>query len=124
MGPLGIDLEPVDRAACLLECESSFCHPDEIVALPAQPADRARQLLRIWTAKEAILKALGTGLTHPPEAVTIRFEGDTGRATTDIHLQGIEDFRFHELRHPALEGFQAVLALSIADNAFKMHDAD
>lgn len=122
-GPVGIDLEPRDRAASLLECETSFCHPDEIVALPAHPAKRAPQLLRIWTAKEAILKALGTGLSHPPESVTIRFDGSTGEATSDSGLEGIGNFRFHELLHRALEGFQAVLALSAADNAFRMHDA-
>ncbi|RYD22778.1 MAG: 4'-phosphopantetheinyl transferase superfamily protein [Verrucomicrobiaceae bacterium] len=121
-GPVGIDLEPVDRAGSLLECETSFCHPDEITTLPPSPGERACQLLRIWTAKEAILKALGTGLSHPPDAVTLHFEGDAGRATSERCLEGIENFRFHLLRHPSLEGFQAVLALSEADDAFKMHE--
>jgi 4'-phosphopantetheinyl transferase len=120
-GPVGIDVEPLDRAESLLECETSFCHPDEIVALPLRREERARQLLRIWTAKEAILKALGTGLTHPPEAVTIHLEGNAGGAISDIFLEGIENFRFHPLLHPALEAFQAVLALSAADKAFEIH---
>lgn len=112
IGPVGVDLEPLDRAETLLECETSFCHPEEIAGLPAEKGQRARQLLRIWTAKEAVLKALGTGLTHPPESVKIHFHQDTGTATSDIPLEGIETLRFRELNHPALEGFQAVLAMS------------
>lgn len=121
-GPVGIDLEPLDRASSLLECETSFCHPDEIGALPATPEERAYQLLRIWTAKEAILKALGTGLTHPPDAVKVLFNEDAGNAVSNLPLEGIGDFRFHELRHPALQGFQTVLALSAADQAFEIRD--
>lgn len=119
-GPVGIDLEPWDRAITLLECESSFCHPSEIEALPAGEKPRARQLLRIWTAKEAILKALGTGLTHPPESVTVHFQRDTGTAISDIPLEGIEELTFMELHHPQLEGFQAVLATPLAAGKFEI----
>lgn len=65
-GPVGIDIEPLNRADTLLNCERSFCHPDEIESLP-NGDERAMHLLKIWTAKEAALKALGTGLSEPPE---------------------------------------------------------
>ena len=109
-GPVGIDLEPLERAPELLECEATFCHPDEIRGLPADADARSRQLLRIWTAKEAILKAIGTGLTHPPEAVTLHFEGSPGSASSDIPLEGFGSLRFRELEHSSLRGFQAFLA--------------
>lgn len=112
IGRVGIDLEPRDRAKTLLECETSFCHPEEIAALPTEKEQRAGQLLRIWTAKEAVLKALGTGLSHPPESVRIHFQKDSGTATSDIPLAGIEHLGFRELSHPALEKFQAVVAMS------------
>ena len=63
-GPLGVDLESLDRAQDLLECETTFCHPREISMLPVERTARASQLLRIWTAKEAVLKALEIS---PPE---------------------------------------------------------
>ncbi len=88
-GPVGIDLEAFERASGLLDCETSFCHPEEIRTLPADAAARAAQLLRIWTAKEAVLKSLGTGLSHPPEDVRILFGPSNAVAKSDSGLQGI-----------------------------------
>lgn len=65
-GPVGLDIEPLDRAPDLLDCAGSFCHPRELKTLPQAPEDRALALLGLWTAKEALLKALGTGLGFPP----------------------------------------------------------
>jgi 4'-phosphopantetheinyl transferase len=110
-GPVGIDLEPIARAIDLLDCENAFCHPDEIAALPEKTSERAHQLLRIWTAKEAMLKALGTGLTHPPEAVVVDFTNHTARS--EKPLTGIETLRFQELSQPPLAGFQAVVSLPV-----------
>jgi 4'-phosphopantetheinyl transferase len=73
-GPVGIDLEAKERAPDLLECESTFCHPAEILRLSTKNDKRALQLLEIWTAKEAFLKALGTGLSFSPTDIRIDFE--------------------------------------------------
>jgi len=92
-GPVGIDLEQKARAPELLECETSFCHPMEIAALPKDFTAKAAALLDIWTAKEAVLKALGTGLSHPPESV--RILKDT--AISDTHLEGVKNLTIHRL---------------------------
>lgn len=84
-GPVGIDLEPLDRAASLPECREEFCHPDEIARLPEDPASLEQALLAIWVAKEALLKALGTGLGFPPQQLQI--VGDRGHTRAD--LQGL-----------------------------------
>ena len=39
-GPVGIDLESLDRAPDLLECEATFCHPLEISELPSETSAR------------------------------------------------------------------------------------
>ncbi|MEY3898361.1 MAG: hypothetical protein RLZZ214_3882 [Verrucomicrobiota bacterium] len=109
-GPVGIDLEATARAADLLECESTFCHPAEILSLPDEKKERARQLLRIWTAKEALLKALGTGLSHPPESVRIWFGNPVGTAISDRPLAGAENQGLHELLHAGLHGYQAFVS--------------
>ncbi len=109
-GPVGVDLESVDRAPDLLECVHSFCHPDECRELPDDTSARSLQLLRIWTAKEAVLKALGTGMSHPPESVRIEFEADRASARSDLPLDGIEDQVIHPLRHPKL--FRHLAAVS------------
>jgi 4'-phosphopantetheinyl transferase len=109
-GPVGIDLEQLDRAPDLLECESTFCHPAEARCLPDETTLRARQLLRIWTAKEAVLKALGTGLSHSPESTRIVFDKPTSHAVSDSSIAGIEIQRLHELDFPELAGHQAFVS--------------
>jgi phosphopantetheinyl transferase len=105
-GPVGVDVEPSSRASELIDCESTFCHPSEIDSLPAEPAGRGARLLELWTAKEALLKALGTGFMQPPE--TVRIHSDT--ASSDAPLAGIDDQVIHRLAHPALEGYCAAVS--------------
>lgn len=115
-GPVGIDLESLDRATDLLECESTFCHPLEISALPSETRARASQLLRIWTAKEAVLKALGTGLSHPPESVRVCFRASRSTASSDSPLAGIDGQRLYEVAHPALAGHRAFVSAPRSTN--------
>ncbi len=119
-GPVGIDLEPADRAPTLLGCESGFCHPEEIAALPVAPdaRARARALLALWTAKEAALKALGTGLSLAPQSLSLA-RGD--RALADHPLFG--GFRLHRPEHPALARHLACLAAPAAtrEHEFLFH---
>ncbi|MGD7653679.1 MAG: 4'-phosphopantetheinyl transferase family protein, partial [Verrucomicrobiales bacterium] len=44
-GPVGIDVEPLDRAPDLVECIETFCHPEEIRNLPKNPDALAPRLL-------------------------------------------------------------------------------
>jgi len=109
-GPVGIDLESLERASDLLECESTFCHPEEIRGLPTETNARAVQLLRIWTAKEAVLKALGTGLSHPPELVRIVFGPMEATAVSDQGLVGIENQLIQGLENPDFEGYRVAIS--------------
>ncbi len=64
-GAVGVDIETRDRSALMDELAASICHSDEFAVLPVQPAaERARSLLRHWVRKEALLKALGVGLSR------------------------------------------------------------
>jgi 4'-phosphopantetheinyl transferase len=110
-GPVGIDLEPISRAPDLSGCENSFCHPDEIAALPVEQSARCFQLLEIWTAKEALLKALGTGFLHPPETIRIQPEASRFNATCDEPLPGIASQIIQHLQHPALTAYCAALSI-------------
>ncbi|MFE0733496.1 4'-phosphopantetheinyl transferase family protein [Streptomyces sp. NPDC058855] len=65
-GRVGVDVERTGRAMTTLE--HRMCTPHERAALDARGlrgAARDRELLRLWTLKEAYVKALGTGLRHP-----------------------------------------------------------
>ncbi len=116
-GPLGVDIEPSHRSAEMPDCETSFCHPSEIADLPAAPHFRGQRLLELWVAKEATLKALGTGFTHPPESV--RILGST--ATSDLPLPGIDALTIHPLTHPRLENHLASLAAPSSITGIVIH---
>ncbi len=73
--PVGVDVEAVDDAAAP---PLGVLHPDEISWLSGQPpSQRPLAFARLWSAKEAYVKALGTGFVRPPEsfAVSISQEG-------------------------------------------------
>lgn len=68
-GPLGVDVERVDAEA---KPPLDLLHPEErrfleATAPPAHPLAFAR----LWAAKEAYVKALGTGFTRPPESFCV-----------------------------------------------------
>lgn len=71
-GPVGIDVEPVahmrfDPGLVGLACSSA--EAEELDRLP--PEGRAVGFLRIWTAKEAYLKATGAGLSVTPSSIHV-----------------------------------------------------
>lgn len=67
--PVGVDVERIDPAA---DPPLAALHPDERKALLALPAPaRPLAFAQIWTAKEAYVKALGTGFVRPPESFLV-----------------------------------------------------
>jgi 4'-phosphopantetheinyl transferase len=60
---VGIDIEQLRNVSHLEQIAQRFFHPSETNAVLSQPeSDRNQVFLRCWTGKEAILKALGTGI--------------------------------------------------------------
>jgi 4'-phosphopantetheinyl transferase len=67
---VGIDVENVDRNLRVQEIAERYFAPDELSDLAACPPDaRAKRFFDFWTLKEAYLKAIGVGLSHPPNAI-------------------------------------------------------
>jgi 4'-phosphopantetheinyl transferase len=64
-GPVGVDIEPSNRAAMLPEIADRVGTADEIAALRDLPEmTRASALLALWVRKEALLKAAGIGMAR------------------------------------------------------------
>ncbi|MER5914438.1 4'-phosphopantetheinyl transferase superfamily protein [Streptomyces sp. NPDC001982] len=62
-GRIGVDMENADRRMVGLGTERQVCTPYELEALESVPEDRRnRELVRLWTLKEAYSKAIGQGL--------------------------------------------------------------
>jgi 4'-phosphopantetheinyl transferase len=69
---IGVDLEPRSAGARLEECAGAWLSPREEEQLAGLPAsERPAGLVRLWTLKEAYLKARGTGLNEDPRAVSV-----------------------------------------------------
>lgn len=79
--PLGVDVEQIDeRAAPPLD----LLHPEERSALLAVgAAQRARNFASLWAAKEAYVKALGSGFRRAPESFAVSLLSATAFRVTD-----------------------------------------
>lgn len=67
--PVGVDVELVDPDGPL---PREALHPDELRTLDATEAvTRPLAFARLWAAKEAYVKALGTGFARPPESFAV-----------------------------------------------------
>lgn len=64
IGEVGIDVEAMGRGVEALEIAASHFtrNESEMVAAAASPQEQAEIFLRLWTRKEAVLKAAGCGL--------------------------------------------------------------
>ncbi|MGJ4931583.1 4'-phosphopantetheinyl transferase family protein [Bradyrhizobium sp. HKCCYLS2038] len=71
---IGIDVEPLDRTAPL-ELADFYCSPGERRWLAdLTPADRSHGFMKMWTLKEAVLKAAGCGLDHPLKELSVEID--------------------------------------------------
>ncbi len=74
---VGCDLERRDPALASLETAERLFAPGERHALRSlPPRDWARGFFNCWTRKEAYIKALGEGLSHPLDAFEVSLHPD------------------------------------------------
>jgi 4'-phosphopantetheinyl transferase len=65
-GPVGVDVESLDRAVNTDAIAERYFSPAEIRALRATAGvERQARFIELWTLKEAYLKAIGAGLSNP-----------------------------------------------------------
>lgn len=84
---VGIDVEMVREGTDSEALARRFFAPDEIAALDAAPApERVGRFFRIWTRKEAFLKARGMGLSSPLDSFTTT--SSSGAALPAIPWEG------------------------------------
>jgi 4'-phosphopantetheinyl transferase len=69
---VGIDLE-CERPIEHVDLAKRYFHPNEVTAIAASPdeAEQRRAFFLVWTLKEAVVKALGTGLSTPLDSFEI-----------------------------------------------------
>lgn len=73
---IGVDVEKTDRPVNGAALSRRFFSPAEADALEFLPPGRlAKRFPLYWTLKEAYIKALGTGLSHPLDSSVFRLTG-------------------------------------------------
>jgi 4'-phosphopantetheinyl transferase len=75
--PIGVDVETFERLRDFHELLPSIAHPDERRLIEQAATERQAALFkRLWTRKEAVLKATGTGLSEKLGAIDVRLGED------------------------------------------------
>ena len=86
--PIGVDLERIDRRIEIEDLARRFFAAAEADALEALPPEiRLAAFLRLWTCKEAVLKALGVGISFGLERVAFALDA----AGTPVALCGLAE---------------------------------
>lgn len=73
---VGIDVEQVRPETDFRSLAARFFHPEEAAAI----GDRRDAFFRCWTRKEAVVKALGHGLSHPLDGFVVEVDAEGPRA--------------------------------------------
>ena len=89
-GPVGLDLEPVDRDAALEVAEAVFAAAELAWLRALPPAEQVGGAVRLWTLREAWSKAAGHGMASPRRDVAF----DIG--SCGITLAGAPGWQFHQ----------------------------
>jgi carbonic anhydrase/acetyltransferase-like protein (isoleucine patch superfamily) len=112
-GRIGVDLEPLQPSQALEAASELFLPTERAWAERVPPGARWRRLLALWTAKEAMLKALGHGFSFGMDQIELGPNGKDGIALR--RLCGSEQLAqgWHiELLERSLEGRDYLVALA------------
>jgi 4'-phosphopantetheinyl transferase len=99
---VGVDVEPCSRAETILEVAPSVFSTLELRQLEAlEPKDKITRALRLWTLKEAYIKARGLGLRLPLSKFSFHFDEEQAiRMVLDRDLNDCPDrWQFCLLEH-------------------------
>ncbi len=89
-GRLGVDVEVARQVADVMSLARDCCSAQETIGLlKLDPADRSNAFLGIWTLKESLLKAIGTGLSVPPNQVSMALSQLEGSRLIDSDTEAI-----------------------------------
>lgn len=114
-GRLGVDIEEIRTVRLMLEIADKNFAPDEAARMHAAPAHGRQELFfRLWTRKEAFLKALGFGLTHPLRSFSV--DPTPGAPRGLLHVEDLPEdpARWHIGGVRCSSGAKAALALDQA----------
>ena len=103
--PVGIDVECIRKGVPVLEISKGFFTPAETIRIRSlQGLAQTVQFFRVWTAKEAYLKATGEGLSRAADSFELVFD----ERGFPCGVRNQSEWRLSHLSAPG--GFLAALA--------------
>jgi len=123
-GAIGVDLEACRPLSDLAAVATSHFSEQERVSLLALPdAERHAAFYRIWTRKEAYLKALGQGLSYGLARFAVTMDATDARL---VHVDGDartgSQWHIEPIRVDA--GYEACVAAPWRMDEIRVHDID
>lgn len=111
-GEVGVDIEELRDDFASLDVAERFFSKSEVRVLGSLPAHiRTQGFFNCWTRKEAYIKALGEGLSHPLDRFTVSLTpGESARLiSTDTDASEASEWTIIDLK--PFRGFAAALAV-------------
>jgi 4'-phosphopantetheinyl transferase len=110
--PVGVDVEAVRRVDDYEGLAERFFADTEYRALRSLPElDRLRGFFACWTVKEAVVKALGTGLSTPLKAFEVALGADPTVRGAELDEAGHPGEQWSVIRAEPFSGFMAAAAV-------------
>jgi len=107
---VGIDIEILERQADLeLIARGVFTEPERAALAAEQGAEQARLFFRLWTVKEALIKARGSGFAYPPARFEVPEALRSGAAQARFSFPGEPTPVWH-ITDLSEDGYAAALA--------------
>lgn len=114
-GRVGVDIEEIRPVRRLTGLADKHFACDESARLRAVPADQRLTLFfRLWTRKEAFLKALGFGLTHPLRSFSVDPSPAAPQGLLDAGDLAEDPASWHLCDVPCGPGAEAAIAVDRA----------
>jgi 4'-phosphopantetheinyl transferase len=109
---IGIDVEYITREVASEDIARRFFSAHEVEALNALPeAQRAAAFFRCWTRKEAYIKAIGSGLSHPLDEFDVTLAPGEAAALLRVQRDPESVARWSMFDLDVGEGYTAALAI-------------
>jgi 4'-phosphopantetheinyl transferase len=115
-GEIGVDVEAITRRTEMLKLAARYfsaVENRELLELP--PQLQRERFFRLWTLKEAYVKAKGLGLRIPLDSFSFDF-AEGGPAITSIDTPGDDSRRWHFRCIEHLQDFRIALALELPEH--------
>lgn len=100
---LGVDIEQIRDSRDLMGIAEHYYHPDELAQLQQKPdAEKVSFFYQLWTLKEALLKAMGVGISAGLGNLNFHLEDSVSVSLSPVlQAQSVADkWQFHQWQLP------------------------